>query len=330
MPLPFKNVGNSCYLGTALHALLHCPQLTNYFLKNLEGPDTNRRKKNAAAFVDAYRGLVDAYWTSGKDLDCAFEQVRTLFLKQHGKTFKEGQQHDAHEALMCLLQMLHAGLSKTKKIEGSKAARALEGTTDRLRAWDDNSGSNNYSILSEIFQLQSENHIQTPDGKYQSTTYEHMFDLGVPVCKDVRDGMKSGLETISDYVLENGTKTSITRTQHITYMPLILIIHIKRFTNQNDKINDYVDYPIHLDRHDRHDKHDRNDRHDRHDKHGGYDLFGVILHHGTMDTGHYTCVVKHGDNTWFMCNDERIEEIKNINHVMSPNAYVLLYKKINP
>lgn len=303
MPLPFKNVGNSCYLGAALHVLLHCPQLTNYFLKKLDEEDTNKRKKNAAAFVGAYRGLVEAYWASGHtSVDDAFEAVRAMFLKHHGKTFKEGQQHDAHEALMRLIEMLHTGLSKTKKIEGSKAARALTGA--RLEAWNANSNAN-YSILTEIFQLQTENRIQTPDEKYKNTTYEHMFDLGVPVCKDIRDGMKPESETILDYVLEDGTKTPITRTQHITYMPLILVIHVKRFTNQNDKINDYVDYPIQL---------------------AGYDLFGVILHHGTMDTGHYTCMVKHND-IWCMCNDERVEEIKNINHVMSTNAYVVLYKK---
>jgi len=290
--------------------------LTNYFLQNLDEEDTNKRKKNAAAFVGAYRGLVDAYWTpssSSSSSSLAFEGVRSLFLKHHGKTFKEGQQHDAHEALMCLLEMLHTGLSKTKKIEGSKAAKALDGA--RLQAWDANSNAN-YSILTEIFQVQTEHTIQTPEGKYKNTTYDHMFDIGVPVCKDIRDGMKPELETILDYVLENGTKTSITKTQHVTYMPLILIIHIKRFTNRNDKINDYVDYPIHLDL----------NGHDGHD--GQYDLFGVILHHGTMDTGHYTCMVKH-KNVWFVCNDERVEEIKNIDRVMSSNAYVLLYKK-NP
>lgn len=313
MPFPFKNVGNSCYLGTALHALLHCPQLTNYFLKNLEEEDTNKRKKNASAFVGAYKKLVDTYWSSSgpnADADVTFEEVRLMFLKHHGKTFKEGQQHDAHEALMCLLQMLHTGLSKTKKIEGSKTIGVLEGP--RLRAWND-ANANNYSILTEIFQLQTENRIQTPDNTYKSTTYEHMFDLGVPVCKDIRDGTKSSLETILDYVLEDGTKTSITRTQNITYMPLILIMHVKRFSNKNDKINDYVDYPIHFSWPD--------------DGPSGYDLFGVILHHGTMDSGHYTCMVKHRD-IWFICNDEHIEEIKNINHVMSTNAYVLLYKKV--
>jgi ubiquitin C-terminal hydrolase len=307
MPFPFKNVGNSCYLGTALHAVLHCPQLTNYFLKNLNEEDANKRKKNASAFVAAYKVLVDAYWngTDAKHNDDAYDEVRTLFLKQHGKTFQEGQQHDAHEAFMCVLQTLHAGLTKTKKIEGSKASKALEGA--QIQAWNAANGNNNYSILTEIFQWQSENRIQTPDGKYQSTTYEHMLDLGVPVCKDVRGGLQPESETIADYVLEDGTRTSITRNQRITYMPLILVMHIKRFTNHNDKINDYVDYPIQFD---------------------SYELFGVILHHGTMDTGHYTCMMKHQD-AWFMCNDESIDEIKNINHVISSNAYVLLYKKIN-
>jgi ubiquitin carboxyl-terminal hydrolase 22/27/51 len=36
-----------------------------------------------------------------------------------------------------------------------------------------------------------------------------------------------------------------------------------------------------------------------------YELFAVVDHHGTMDSGHYTCFVKH-DGLWFRCDDSWI------------------------
>lgn len=62
-----------------------------------------------------------------------------------------------------------------------------------------------------------------------------------------------------------------------------------------------------------------------------YTLYGVIEHHGHLNTGHYVAYVKNPLlNKWFLCNDAKInsiqdEEIKD--HIDKRNAYMLFYKK---
>lgn len=60
-----------------------------------------------------------------------------------------------------------------------------------------------------------------------------------------------------------------------------------------------------------------------------YKLYAVILHYGSMNSGHYiSCVKKRIDNQdkWFLCNDEEIKEINETDILNHKNAYVLFYQ----
>jgi ubiquitin carboxyl-terminal hydrolase 22/27/51 len=39
-----------------------------------------------------------------------------------------------------------------------------------------------------------------------------------------------------------------------------------------------------------------------------YDLFGVVVHKGTMDSGHYVAYVRVVDQ-WFLCDDAQVFEV---------------------
>ena len=54
-----------------------------------------------------------------------------------------------------------------------------------------------------------------------------------------------------------------------------------------------------------------------------YDLFGVAVHHGTMDKGHYTAYVRSGAE-WFHCDDALIT-LASQETVRSCNGYMLFY-----
>jgi ubiquitin C-terminal hydrolase len=168
----FENSGNTCYLNAAMHAVLHSPQLTNYFLRDLHERDLNKRRKNAAAFVLEYKKLVDAYWTDGAGVAGAFAGVTQAFRKIHGKLFPEGGQHDAHEAMTHILRTLHDGLARTKVLEESKARATLRG--EHLEAWD----ATEKSIVAEIFQV-------------QMASKDHSIGVHLPACgASVTDGFE--------------------------------------------------------------------------------------------------------------------------------------------
>ena len=54
-----------------------------------------------------------------------------------------------------------------------------------------------------------------------------------------------------------------------------------------------------------------------------YDLFGVAVHHGTMQNGHYTAFVRRGA-TWFRCDDASVNVVPP-EEVKSCRAYLLFY-----
>ena len=58
-----------------------------------------------------------------------------------------------------------------------------------------------------------------------------------------------------------------------------------------------------------------------------YDLYAVINHKGTMESGHYTAMCKNLDtNLWYHCDDSRVKEIS-CERVLSENAYILFYAR---
>jgi len=60
-----------------------------------------------------------------------------------------------------------------------------------------------------------------------------------------------------------------------------------------------------------------------------YKLYAVILHYGSMNSGHYiSCVKKHinGQDKWFLCDDNDVKEINEADILNHKNAYVLFYQ----
>ena len=54
-----------------------------------------------------------------------------------------------------------------------------------------------------------------------------------------------------------------------------------------------------------------------------YDLFGVAIHHGTMQNGHYTAYVRsHAE--WYLCDDALVSPATE-ESVRSCKAYLLFY-----
>ena len=54
-----------------------------------------------------------------------------------------------------------------------------------------------------------------------------------------------------------------------------------------------------------------------------YDLFGIAVHHGTMQNGHYTSFVRRQAN-WYHCDDAWVQAAS-VQEVRSCKAYMLFY-----
>ena len=113
------------------------------------------------------------------------------------------------------------------------------------------------------------------------------------------------------------------KKMEIFFLPKILIICLKRFSNRGKHImknSQNVIFPI--------------DNLDMkkfivgpYNTHCKYNLYAVSRHYGYINGGHYTAICKN-TKRWFEYNDEQIEEI-DTNDIISNAAYVLFYKRID-
>ena len=210
----FANVGNTCYLNAAMHLLLHAPQLTNFFLKNLHA-------SSSSAFVLAYKDLVDAYWSGGAiPIAGPYERATAIFLKNHADIFVPNAQHDALEAAALALEDLHEGLGPFAG--KSKALEALRGAD--AAAWR----AQKPSLITEIFGIQT---------IANDVAHDHATSVHVPAtCGSIRDGI---LRLEDPEIVEGGT----VRKTRFTHLPLVLLAHIQRFESPDKKSTEVVECP---------------------------------------------------------------------------------------
>jgi uncharacterized UBP type Zn finger protein len=108
--------------------------------------------------------------------------------------------------------------------------------------------------------------------------------------------------------------------------PRILVLHFLRFTHTGRKIVKHVKFPKCFNlRAFVSENVDSKLPKDDQSSHI-YHLYGVIVHAGnSSNSGHYYSFVKKEDK-WYLCNDERITEVRDIDQVLKQNAYILIYR----
>ncbi len=304
------NAGNTCYLNAALQCVLYVPQLTNYFLSPCANDDLLKKRLNACAVANEYAALVRALWGTPPTEPLSSEALRVALAKVH-KTFGNAtMQHDAHEALVALLHTLHDALAKTSPIQESLAAPHVH-----LDSWNAHN-KGNYSFLTELFQGQMRVTVAGPG--YVSTSYDHFWDLSLAVdgmTGSVAQAVARHLEpTTVDGFKQGDEYITVDITRQFVYLPLILVVHLKRFDNRRNKLDKFVDYAVDM------------DVPFAGSQVAHYQLFAVCLHSGDVAGGHYAAMCEsHG--RWFYLDDASAQPVQDLNAIIQRDAYVLLYRR---
>ncbi|KAG5180921.1 hypothetical protein JKP88DRAFT_143180, partial [Tribonema minus] len=202
--LGLTNMGNTCFMNTALQCLSNCVPLTDYFLAYDFRKEINasNRRGHGGAVAEAYGQLVNTLWglggedggsAGGEGGAPAVAAVTTLTPSDFKAAidrviphFQGFQQHDVHEYLAFLLDAIHEDLNRvvvtSAAVDGAAAAAAAR-TREEAAAREAWRGYllRNKSIVVDLFQGQLRSALTCDECGHVSVTFDPFMYLSVPV-----------------------------------------------------------------------------------------------------------------------------------------------------
>lgn len=176
------NLGNTCFMNSALQCLSNTPPLTEYFLKNLYLDELNFSNPLGmkGEIAEAYADVIKQMW-SGRH----FSVVPRVFKTKVGhfaSQFLGYQQHDSQELLSFLLDGLHEDLNRVKKKEYIEL-RDADGRPDQEvaeEAWRNHLRRND-SVIVNTFHGLFKSTLVCPECHKVSVTFDPFCYLSVPL-----------------------------------------------------------------------------------------------------------------------------------------------------
>ena len=351
------NLGNTCFMNTAISCLSHTTPLTWYFLRDIN--------KNAALDPKTYQPIQDngqapQYIKDIRDKNKDLDETRVLhewyrllrgLWKKNGivepKSFhytiqnlsiKKGNPHfggmgqnDIHEFLVFLIDNLHTALEREVNItiSGEPKTQLDQLALQAAKAWK-SYFHQTYSIFVDLFYGQYISYVEAIEDHppEQSFNYDPFCVVSIEIPKKENVTL---LDCFSHFcqeeILEGDTQWYSDRDKchknakkkiYFWSTPKILIVHLKRF-NYPHKNSQLVDIPHEL---------DMEPYCLGYDKYSSkYKLYAIANHTGNPMFGHYYAYCQNHNGQWYYFNDEDVGKI-NKENLITPNAYCLFYQKI--
>jgi ubiquitin C-terminal hydrolase len=321
-----RNIGNTCFMNSALQCLSNVSDLTEYILKNdvTDILNTTNDLGTHGKLALAYANLIKKMW-SGEQTIAEGSAVKR-YVSELSPRFAGYNQQDSHEFLNVLLDALHEDLKR-----------------------DSETVENEISLISEMFYGQIRSTVTCACGEplitFDSISFLALPIPNLPVIPPRRINSSKSVKrttTLEDCfnevfkvekLSENGQwycnkcdcLMDAEKKLDLWTLPQVLILQLKRFTydlSSNVKIQTLVEYPIHsplnLNRFITNPEYNGNTL---------YELIAISSHTGSLAGGHYTTYAKNFlTNKWLHFNDEIVREADE-KTLLSSNAYFLVYRR---
>ena len=327
------NLGNTCFLNSAMQVLSHTYELNNFLAKQSYKKKLNN--KYDSALLLEWDNLREILWNE----NCIVSPnkfVRTVqkIAQIKGMDIFTGfNQNDLPEFLIFVIDCFHNALARevNMTIEGEMkddkdkiAVKCFE-TVKNMYEKD---YSEVWNIFYGIIVSKLEN-VET--GNTVSMIPEPYFIINLPIPQnnkspslidcfdlDVEGEILDGDNSINDE--QTGSKIAVKKNIMFWSFPNILVIDIKRFNAMNKKNQIMVDFPIENLNLSKYVIGYNKDSY-------VYDLYGVCNHSGSSLGGHYTSFVKNANGKWYHYNDTSVQEVALTNQIISSKAYCFFYRK---
>lgn len=326
-----KNLGNTCYLNSCMQIISNCYPLNDY-INNL---DFNKNINNCidSVLLIEWNGLRELMWSCNCIIspNRYINSVQKISKIKNRELFSGFIQNDFPEFLVFLLECFHNALKKPVTMEvGGKIITETDTIAKKCFDVIKNTFSKEYSEIIRLFYAIQVTQITSNENTLLSIVPEPYCFISLPLaneCKDIYDcfNIYCDYEFLKDDNAWYNDKTkmyqNVNKNIKFWSLPEILIIDLKRFNNNLEKIDNLINVPlINLDLEKYVIGYNSNSY--------KYDLFGVCNHIGSIFGGHYTAHVMNANNNWYKYDDTNVTLI-NKDKVVTNNAYCFFYKKRN-
>ncbi|XP_073997816.1 ubiquitin carboxyl-terminal hydrolase 8-like isoform X2 [Rhodnius prolixus] len=322
-----KNFANNCYMNSILQCLNNTePLVKEMTALNKHTLNHHSRSKGRVAqeVIDAFRnmwsGEVRVY--SIKELKAIMGSIKDIF---------KGTAHqDSNEFLIILLEHLHEDLNKPAEVAILDGADVESGE----KAWGE-FRRKNCSVIQRLFYGQHKSTVICSTCNHTSATFEQFFNLFVPIpsnqsgvtLNDCIQLYMSGERITGWKCPKCKTERNATKKFDISRLPPILVIALKRFTQEDDswlqKKENVVYYPLEdLDM-------SKFTVAGSEQRYSRYNLYAMSIHSGTLKSGHYRAICKNYKNQkWYLFDDQIVEPLQVQNVKNNSEVYILFYNAV--
>ncbi|KAL1110559.1 hypothetical protein AAG570_008087 [Ranatra chinensis] len=301
------NLGNTCFMNCIMQALLHTPVLRDYFF-------TEKHKcyaqKKSDCLVCHFSRLFQKYYADDPFTLSLHEMLYLVWQNAHHLSGYD--QNDAHEFFIAALNLLHQ-YSTPSNISKEPCT----------------------CIIDAIFHGKMQSDVVCLSCMNVSTTIDPIWDVSLDIPEPPT--AVNLFECLHHYTRAEplGSSAKIKcdvcqsyqeSTKQLTFrsLPLVIVIHLKVLNNfstllfegnysGHKKKTIFVPFPLELDmspfisgRRNRCSKNKNISCQACYNDDNRYALYAVIVHIGSLDTGHYVAYIRQAKQTWFRCADASV------------------------
>jgi ubiquitin carboxyl-terminal hydrolase 8 len=327
------NIGNKCYMNSIIQCLSNSLKMTDYFLSAKYKEDLdNKKHRNEHYVLHSYVTLVNHIWDTNQLI-----KPRSL-IENMGKFHKKyfgNEQHDSHEFLLYLLDILHKAVSYEIDVEikGEVQSRTDELMRKSLETWKQ-FYEKEYSFIIETFYGNLINNINCMNCDFKEEVFEPYNNLSISI-SDTSSSLEDCLNNyfqnehrIETWKCEKCNQEGCDKSSILWTLPNYLIVNLKRFkqdgahTSKNSNLVTFPLTDLNLTKYISQEKEDPNNY--------IYELYAINYHGGSLNGGHYWSACKNLDGNWYNYNDGNISKY-NPNtlesQLITKDAYILFYHR---
>ena len=327
----FTNLGNTCYMNSALQCICHLEELS-YQNDNFTLDCTKKSPQNDYNLMSELMKLQKEIWKDNKEGVVSTRNILIEFIKRCQKEklyFESFNQNDCQDFLNKLIDLLHGSIKRKVNIviKGEPKTNYDNLKIKGINEWKSFFESN-YSYIIKTFYSQLLSITSCPECDYITTNHEPIMTITLTL----EDNYNDLYDCLDEFVKQNvldmdntwkcdkcGEKVCPQKKINFWDLSPVIIILIKQF-RLNRKINKHIEFPEFLNMK----KYCVNSKKNS----MNYKLKGVCIHSGGLHGGHYYAMCyNYNTKKWNIHNDTSVQETT-IQNVLNESPYCFFYSRV--